>query len=167
MTLQNAHSGYEYQDIFTALRFVDVLLSRTSQVTVDVKLFKGDLFDDLTTVWNDEHRTREQLKHSMSPGALECKIFTSTVRDCRLDMIIASAIEDNKNNHFGRTSPEYHLIMSDLEPTDAELTAILKYDTTLSSLQPGFTTKCYRLNIDELWPKTGALPKVWERVITI
>jgi hypothetical protein len=46
MALQNAHSGYEYQDIYTALRFVDVLLSRASQVTVDVKLFKGDLFDD-------------------------------------------------------------------------------------------------------------------------
>ncbi len=167
MALQNAHSGYEYQDIFTALRFVDVLLSRTSQVMVDLKLFGGDLFDDLTTVWNDEHRTREQLKHSVSPGALERKIFTSTVRDCRLDMLVASAIEDNKNNRFGRTSPEYRLIMSDLESTDTALIAILKHDTSLSSLQPGYTTKCYRLNVDELWPKTGVLPQDWKRVITL
>src|SRR5712692_5272296 len=167
MALQNAHSGYEYQDIFTALRFVDVLLSRTSQVVVDLKLFGGDLFDDITTVWNDEHRTREQLKHSVIPGALERKIFTSIVRDCRLDMLVASAIKDNKDNRFGRTSPEYRLIMSDLEPTDTALIAILKHDTSLSSVQPGFTTKCYRLNVDELWPKTGVLPQDWKRVITI
>ncbi len=168
MALQNAHSGYEYQDIFTALRFVDVLLSRTSQVTVDIKLFKGDLFDDLTSVWSDEQRVREQLKHSVSPSALERKIFTSTARDCRLDMVVASAIEDNKNNQFGSTSSEYRLIMSDLEPTDTALIAILKHDTALSSLQSGFTTKCYRLNIDELWPKTGtgeSSPRAWRRVI--
>ena len=98
MPLQNAHSGYEYQDIFTALRSVDVLLSRTSEVMVDIKLFRGDLFDDLTTVWNEKRRTREQLKHSMSPRTLEKRIFTSTMRGCRLDMLVASAIEDNKNN---------------------------------------------------------------------
>jgi hypothetical protein len=105
MALQNAHSGYEYQDIFTALRFVDVLLSRTSEVTVDVKLFKGDLFDDLTTVWNDGQRVREQLKHSVSPRALEHTIFTSNERDCRLDKLVASAIEDNKNNLLDVLSP--------------------------------------------------------------
>src|SRR5689334_13327898 len=115
MALQNAHSGYEYQDIFTALRFVDVLLSRTSEVTVDVKLFKGDLFDDLTTVWRDEHRTREQLKHSVSPSPLEAEIFTSAVRDCRLDMLVASAIQDSKNNQLGSSSLEYRLVMSNLE----------------------------------------------------
>jgi len=169
MPLQNAHSGYEYQDIFTALRFVDVLLSRTSQVTVDVKLFRGDVFDDLTTVWKDERRTREQLKHSVSPRTLEQSIFTSTVRDCRLDMLVASAIEDNKNNPSGAIANEYRLIMSDLEPTDSALIAILKHDTSLSSLQSGFTTKCYRLDINVLWPKTGteeSTPRAWQRVIT-
>lgn len=167
MALQNAHSGYEFQDIFAACRLVDTLLSRTLQVTVDVKLFKGDVFDDLTTIWSDERRAREQLKHSMSPKALERTIFTSAERDCRLDNLVASAVEDHKNNGGGPTSSEYRLIMSDLEPTDTALTAILRYDPALVSLQPGFTTKCYRLNIDELWPKTSDLPPVWQRVLTI
>ncbi len=169
MPLQNAHSGYEYQDIFTALRFVDVLLSRTSEVMVDVKLFRGDLFDDLTTVWHDERRTREQLKHSVSSRTLEKSMFTSTTRDCRLDMLVASAIEGNKNNPFGTITTEYRLIMSDLEPTDSALTALLKHDTTLSSLQSGFATKCYRLNVDVLWPEAGteeSTPRAWQRVIT-
>src|SRR5579859_2376403 len=104
MALQNAHRGYEFQDIFTAFRLVDTLLSRTLQVTVDVKLFGGDVFDDLTTVWNDERRVREQLKHSMSPKALDRAIFTSKVRDCRLDDLVASAIEDHKNNGVGSAS---------------------------------------------------------------
>jgi hypothetical protein len=114
MALQNAHSGYEYQDIFTALRFVDVLLSRTSQILVDQKLFEGDVFDDLTTVWNNSHYTREQLKHSVSPCALERQIFTATRRGCRLDMLVASAIEEKGKKHFGYLSPEYRLVMSDL-----------------------------------------------------
>src|SRR5216683_4299246 len=165
MALQNAHSGYEFQDIFTACRLVDTLLSRTLQVTVDAKLFKGDVFDDLTTIWHDERRVREQLKHSVSPKALERAIFTSIERDCRLDDLVASAVEDRKNNGVGFASSEYRLVMSDLEPTDTALTAILRYDPAPLSLQLGFTTKCYRLNIDELWPETGPLPKTWKRVI--
>src|SRR6266700_5686327 len=169
MALQNAHSGYEYQDIFTALRLVDVLLSRTAEVTVDVKLFDGDLFDDLTTLWSDGSCTREQLKHSVNPGPLETKKLTSQTRDCRLDILVASAVKDNEKRNYNRSSCEYRLIMSDLAPTEKALLDVLRYDASLTSLQAGFATKCYRLDIDKLWPKAdaqnGPATGPWRRVI--
>lgn len=168
MALQNAHSGYKYQDIFTALRLVDALLSRTTEVAVDAKLFRGDLFDDLTTVWIGGHRTREQLKHSEAPGPLEPKVFTSTTRDCRLDMLVASALTDHKNNPTC-TSYEYRITMSDLAPNDPKLTKVLSPDPTIQPLQQGLDTKCYRFNLEVLWPAADAVhgPSTgpWKRVI--
>ena len=61
--LNPAHRGYEYQDLMTACRLVDVVLGEKQTVLVDEKLFTGDRFDDLTT---SDHRGRErtQFKHT-------------------------------------------------------------------------------------------------------
>lgn len=164
MALQNAHSGYEYQDIFTALRFVDVLLARTDDVTVDAKLFTGDRFDDLTSVWTDGLRTREQVKHSNGAPALEFKIFTQDGRDCRLDKLVASALADHRQNNTGHDNYEYRIVMTNMPPTD-DLASALMHESTIQSRQPGFTSKCYRLKVAELWPAGGTVKRRWKNIV--
>ncbi len=166
MALQNAHSGYEYQDMFTALRFVDVLLARTEEVTVDVKLFDGDRFDDLTSVWADGLRIREQLKHSKQPAALELKIFTQDGRDCRLDKLLASALTDYRENNVTRDNYEYRLVMNSSAPA-ADLAPSLVYAPLVQSRQPGLATRNYRLSADEVWPANGAIKHQWKRIIEL
>jgi hypothetical protein len=39
-------------------------LGRAMTVVVDTKLFKGDLFDDLTSTWRTGGRERLQIKHT-------------------------------------------------------------------------------------------------------
>ena len=50
MSLIAAHKGYEYQDLFVACRFVDMLLGNILHVDVDKKLISNDRFDDLTII---------------------------------------------------------------------------------------------------------------------
>jgi hypothetical protein len=94
MTLEAAHRGYEYQDLLTAMRMVDMLLGRLRVTHVDEKLFSGDLFDDLTTIDNHDLRERFQFKHRDVPCNLPIDVLTTPRRDLKLDAVLASALQD-------------------------------------------------------------------------
>jgi hypothetical protein len=64
MGLRPTHLGYAYQDLLTALHLLDLVLARATTVIVDTKAFKGDRFDDVTTVWATGGRQRIQIKHT-------------------------------------------------------------------------------------------------------
>ncbi|MDT4995294.1 MAG: hypothetical protein QOH97_5186 [Actinoplanes sp.] len=66
--LGHAHSGYEYQDLVTALCGVDLILRRVPNIHVDRKLFDGDRFDDLAFVDSAGRRIPGLLRSRVVPG---------------------------------------------------------------------------------------------------
>jgi hypothetical protein len=57
MALDQAHKGYEYQDLVTAYFILrEVLNGNSTKFTIDQKQFKGDRFDDLTVTLKNLRR---------------------------------------------------------------------------------------------------------------
>lgn len=162
MALDKAHKGYEYQDLFTAVRLVDVLLQRVAELEVDQKLFTDDILDDLTTSWADGSRIRQQLKHSDSPSPFTEKVLTTQDKDCRLDDLIFSAVTDEQQI---AKKTEYRLLVS---ATYSKAEAVSEYlisaDDTVTSFAD-IPTRRFRLNADKIWPVGAEPEKEWKRVI--
>lgn len=58
------HEGYEYQDYFTVLIILELILHHTdAEIIVDKKDFEGDKFDDLKVI-TDNGITEYQIKYS-------------------------------------------------------------------------------------------------------
>ena len=121
MGLRPTHLGYGYQDLLTAIRLVDVVLGRATTVVVDTKMFKGDLFDDLTSTWRTGGRERLQIKHTVHEQELTLDSFTDDRRGLRLDKLVA-AVDQDLHDH---TDTSYRLVLRDTEPTDPDLTMVL------------------------------------------
>lgn len=65
VSLRATHAGYAYQDLVAGVAFVDLLLGVATEIEVDTKGFKGDLFDDLTILYQSGARVRVQVKHTL------------------------------------------------------------------------------------------------------
>lgn len=114
MGLRPTHLGYAYQDLFTAIRLVDVALGLASTVTVDTKLYDKDRFDDLTTEWLTGKRDRLQIKHSEREKDLAKSTFTADKRDLRLDVLVRAISVDA----VGHPGTEYRILLRDDLPQD-------------------------------------------------
>ena len=94
-SLQAAHRGYEYQDLLSACRLVDLVLGTLSAAHIDVKQVADDRFDDLTVLTVDGRRERTQFKHTDNDDKpLAVETFTTDGRDLRLDRLVAAAVAD-------------------------------------------------------------------------
>ena len=121
MGLRPTHLGYGYQDLLTAIRLVDVVLGRATTVVVDTKMFKGDLFDDLTSTWRGGGRERLQIKHTAEERELTLDSFTGDRRGLRLNKVLNSINEDLR----GHTDTSYRLVLRDMPPNEPDLTTVL------------------------------------------
>jgi hypothetical protein len=121
MGLRPTHLGYAYQDLLTAFSFVDLMLGRTTAVTVDTKAFTGDLFDDVTSELTDGGRHRLQIKHSAHARALTAESFTTGRRGLHLGAIVASVAEELRTHPGTR----HRIVLRDTEPQGANLLAVL------------------------------------------
>lgn len=152
--LDAAHRGYEYQDLLTAIRLVDVLLGTIVVEHVDEKLFAADVFDDLTTRAPDGSRERTQFKHSEDADIpLPIAFFTSQVRDLRLDDLVACAVANRA--HFGTDASalNFRIVVRNARPTDDELLRVLRPATPdPGPFLPHSASVRLRFDIDALWP---------------
>ncbi|MEI5674971.1 MULTISPECIES: hypothetical protein [unclassified Nocardioides] len=155
--LTAAHRGYEYQDLMTACRLVDVVLGVAHTVLVDEKLYTGDRFDDLTSTSGAE-RERTQFKHTDSDARpLTLATFTSDQRDLRLDLLVAAASKDRKIAGAAAAATEYRIVLRDARPVDGALLAVLRRATPdPGPFQSGMATLRYRFDADLLWGREGA-----------
>jgi hypothetical protein len=147
--LAPAHRGYEYQDILSACRLVDVILSSVTNIICDVYLVEDDRFDDLTATYLDGSRERTQFKHSEdSAQPLTTNHFTSdNKRNLKLDRLFAAMLADR--NQSGNNT-EYRLVIRNYGP-DSELNEFL--DSCQQSSDPflrGMKTRRYRFNCAKL-----------------
>ena len=124
--LRSAHRGYAYQDLLCAIRLVDLLLGSAASVRIDQKLVANDPYDDLTTYWASGVRERCQIKYRDTTNLpLPLATFTSDVRGCRLDRLVAAAVADR--NASGATDTHlFRLVLRDSLPQHAALTTVLR-----------------------------------------
>ena len=126
MSLAAAYQGYEYQDLLTAARLVDVMLGSITSVHVDQKLVPDDRFDDLTTIDDSLRRERVQIKHTNSADRpITVATFANDSRSLRLDHVIAAALADRDGPGIHATESSFRIVLRDLPPTDSRLVALL------------------------------------------
>ena len=153
--LRAAHKGYEYQDLLAAMRLVDLLLGTADRIYVDEKLVPDDRFDDLTTSWASGLWERCQFKFSDNAGRpLPLATFTSDARNCKLDRLVLSAIADRSAVTPAKHS--FRLVVRDTAPDDERLIRALRQVDTPAPLTPGFATRRYQFDPEQLWPTTAA-----------
>src|SRR4051812_43839061 len=121
MGLRPTHLGYAYQDLLTALRLVDLMLGRATTVIVDTKAFKGDRFDDVTSVWAAGGRQRLQIKHTAHERDLTSDSFTGDRRGLQLDGIVSS-IDEDLGDYPGTS---YRIVLRDRQPQEPDLRTVL------------------------------------------
>jgi len=153
-SLTAAHRGYEYQDLLSAYRLVDLLLGKIAQVHIDEKLFADDRFDDLTTVAPDGRRERTQFKHTeIQDHRLNLATFTTERRDLRLDSLIGSVLTDRFGPGQGATSFLYRIVLRDASPIDLDLTDVLEpiKESDPGPFIAGTATQRLRFNAAAIW----------------
>ncbi|WP_121007230.1 AAA family ATPase [Saccharothrix australiensis] len=124
--LQAAHRGYEYQDLLTAGRLVDLVLGTLSAAHVDVKHVDDDRFDDLTVITVDGRRERTQFKHTDNDDRpLTVDTFTTDGRDLRLDRLVAAAAADRDGPGSAASDLAFRVVLRDTQPVDEALAAVL------------------------------------------
>ena len=160
MALKSAHKGYEYQDLLIAARLVDVMLGSIDVAKVDMKLVKGDRFDDLATVNNCGSRERIQIKHTdNSNQTLSLVTFTNDNRNLRLDKLILAALADRVEPGSEDNKTIFRIIMCDVPGDDTRLATVLELaNPDPGSFLPGMESKRYRFSPKALWEGPAILP---------
>ncbi|MEV0633277.1 AAA family ATPase [Nonomuraea wenchangensis] len=149
MGLRPTHLGYAYQDLLTALRFVDLAVGRAKSVLVDTKAFTGDRFDDITCEWHIGSRERLQIKHTDHDRALSVESFTKDNRGLYLHLLLSSINQDLTSHPH----TSHRLVVRDTEPVDPSLTRVLRPVSTNTDPGPalhGLSSKRFRFDADAL-----------------
>lgn len=144
MNLQATHHGYAYQDLFTGIALVDLLLGTAEAITVDTKGFEGDRFDDLNIRYRTGRRLRIQIKHTSQDRELSKQSFSADGRRLKLDKLLDSLLLDLAE----APGTTYRVVVRDGVP-DEDLAKVLKpvdpSDDPGDPL-PGVTTHRYRFD---------------------
>lgn len=151
--LTAAHRGYEYQDLLTAARLVDVILCTVLEARVDEKLVADDRFDDLTTVDAAGHRERTQFKHTEQEGQpLTLATFTRDARSLRLDQLVAVALADRDGPGVGARDSTFRVVLRDARPVEKRLLAVLEpASPDPGPFLHGMSSLRMRFNFEALW----------------
>ena len=153
MSLAAAYQGYEYQDLLTAVRLVDVMLRSITAIYVDHKFVPDDRFDDLTTIDDSLRRERVQIKHTESDDRpIALTTFARDTRSLRLDRIIAAAIADRHGPGKNATESSFRIVLRDLPPSNSQLVALLapaRRDP--GPFLPGMASVRMRFCADTIW----------------
>ncbi len=145
--LRAAHYGYAYQDLFTAYFLALGLVKGCDSITVDLKEFDDDRFDDLTVRFAST-TIKRQIKSSPDQNrSFDEKYLTTEKRDMRIDDLVRSYLKDGN-----LTVDEYRICTSLTCTTDAAFTDLLEPANGDSSFA-GYQSKLYRLRSDKLWPE--------------
>lgn len=151
--LEAAHRGYEYQDLLTACRLVDLLLGVVVEVNVDKKSVIGDRFDDLTTVHADGSRERVQFKHTDNDDRpLTAASFTNDSRSLHLGRLFAAMLTERDGSGNGFFQQLFRVVLRDTRPTDPRLTSVLRPAIEdPGPFLPAFQTERLVFDAEALW----------------
>jgi hypothetical protein len=158
MALDQAHKGYEYQDLVTAYFILrEVLNGNSTKFTIDQKQFKGDRFDDLT-ISSDAGVTKKQFKYS-DFKELEKTHLASESYDLSLDGLFKSWKNDKSTN-----LTELRVCLAWNEPLVDDIKQVLNEEKSSGQSFDQHTTKLFRVDVEKLWPQSEGVLKNWRRL---
>jgi hypothetical protein len=152
MSLNNAHEGYDYQDLITSYFILkEVLLgNNTSTFSIDKKNTHQDIpdsFDDLVII-NNKGTQRKQIKYS-NDGVAKKLLKDDLANNSGYKLALYELYRTWKE--LNTPNSEFRLCLAWNEPTDDDIKNILKpLDANLSSFE-NFSTKLYRVKLENLW----------------
>lgn len=156
MGLQEAHEGYEYQDLLiTYFLLLDMIDERNGRFLVDKKESKNDSIDDVT-IFADNGKYKKQVKYSNSDSAHTLKKDDLSNGVICIDQLLQtwlSVADDEKL--------ELRLCLAWNHP-DNSLTNILTELKEKGTFKK-FNTKTYQINADNLWPENEKPLTSWIR----
>lgn len=148
-SLADAARGYIYQDVATAYLLAIALVGESEKVIVDSKEYAGDILDDLTTV-HGAFKVRRQFKSSADLSkTFDDKVFRTTTNDLRIDDVLDCWIRAGNS-----PADEYRICSTWKESTDPEVSCLLVPAASAGSFE-GWSSSCFRLNVEKLWPSGG------------
>lgn len=161
MSLENAHEGYEYQDILTAYYILlEILNERNSDFIIDRKIFKEDRFDDLT-IRNNQGVCRKQIKYSNTDKDHTLgknDLSTDNSYDLGIYSLFTSWINDPNKNEIH----DLRLCLAWNEPTD-KIVDVLSSPVHLKNSFQNYITKIYQIDANKLWPDNSEPLKSWQK----
>ena len=168
MSLNNAHEGYDYQDLITSYFILkEILLGNQNSVfSIDKKHTVGryistqkdkdgnfiekdilDSFDDLVII-NNQDIQRKQIKYS-NDGVAKKLLKDDLANNSGYKLALFELYRTWKE--LNTANSEFRLCLAWDEPTDNDIKNILKpLPTNLSSFE-NFSTKLYKINLENLW----------------
>lgn len=162
MSLNNAHEGYDYQDLITSYFVLKEILDGNldSVFSVDKKNTTGnvpDRFDDLV-IFNGSDIQRKQIKYSNeATSKILIKDYLSS--DSHYSIALHKLFETWKE--LKTPSTEFRLCLAWEEPTNDDITRVLELQTQKSSFSE-FPTKVFKINLDRLWVKSPESFNRWD-----
>jgi len=166
LSLNNAHEGYDYQDLITSYFILKEILDGNldSIFSIDKKNTTGnipDRFDDLV-ITNGAEIQRKQIKYSNDTvSKILIKDYLSG--DTHYKIAIHKLFETWKNLKTPNT--EFRLCLAWDEPVDQNITRILEVQLDRSSFN-NFPTKVFKINLDRLWEENPENFNRWNSLKT-
>lgn len=151
MSLNNAHEGYDYQDLITSYFILKEVLDGNldSVFSVDKKNTTGsipDRFDDLV-ITNGADIQRKQIKYS-NEAVSKTLIKDYLSGDSHYKIAIHKLFETWKDLNTSNT--EFRLCLAWEDPADDDIKRVLELQPNKSSFND-FSTKVFKINLDLLW----------------
>lgn len=167
MSLNNAHEGYDYQDLITSYFILKEILDGNldSIFSIDKKNTTGtipDRFDDLV-ITNGAYVQRKQIKYSNEEvSKILIKNYLSS--DTAYSIAIHKLFETWQELKTPNT--EFRLCLAWEEPTDDDITRILELQRDNFSSFNNFPTKVFKINLDRLWEENPENFNRWKSLKT-
>lgn len=149
MSLNSAHIGYAYQDLLTSYFILKEILggNKNSLFSIDKKHTSNDRFDDLV-IKNGSKIQRKQIKYSDKTNSKELA-KDDLSNDSNYKLAIYKLYETWKS--LNSSNSEFRLCLAWDEPTEENIKTVLNpISNSLSSFST-FSTKLYKINLDNLW----------------
>ena len=151
MGLNNAHEGYDYQDLIISYFILKEILAgnKDSIFSIDKKHTTGniaDRFDDLVIV-NSRYTHRKQIKYSND--SVSKKLTKDDLSaDSQYKLAIYKLFETWRDLRTPET--EFRLCLAWNEPTDDNICRVLRQENLTLSFDDD-VTKIFKINLDNLW----------------
>lgn len=158
--LNNAHEGYDYQDLITSYFILKEILSGnlSSSFSVDRKNIHDDRFDDLVII-TKKNIQRKQIKYSNENTSKKLKkdyLSSDSTYKISLHMLYETW------KTLATPETEFRLCLAWDEPTDADIINILTEQPSQYSSFDTFLTKIFKINLDKLWEENSNNFNRWD-----
>lgn len=152
LSLNNAHEGYDYQDLITSYFILEEILNgnRENTFSIDKKHTKSDTpdrFDDLV-ITNKDRIQRKQVKYSNEQTSVRLiKDYLSA--DSHYKIALHKLYESWKELNTNNT--EFRLCLAWDEPVEENILKVLAPQPSNLSSFESFPTKVFKIKINQLW----------------